>query len=135
MASSSERLRQLEQAEKQLVNCVQSLGLCLQELSKDKMTAVKQVEVHSQTFLNGLELLESSLNGQINYLAQVSTGNAHEGSPYGSQKALDMALHRQEHSRTRLKELEMMRMHHIREQNASLMAKRERPSTSNMPSQ
>jgi hypothetical protein len=29
----------------------------------------------------------------------------------------------------------MMRMHHIREQNASLMAKRERPSTSNMPSQ
>lgn len=133
MTSSSERLRQLEASEKQLVSSLQSLGLALQELSKEK-TGVKQVELHSQTFLQGLEALESSLNGQINYLSQVSTGTPHCGSPYGQQKLLDMAHHRSDHTRTRLKELEMMRNIHIRElnQNHNAMAKREQdmPSSS-----
>lgn len=114
MASSGDRLRQLEMSEKQLVTCMQSMGLALQELGKEK-SAFKQVEMYSSSFVRDIESLENSLNAQINYLAQVSTGQPHEGSQYGTQKSLDMALHRLEHSRSRLKELERMRACHMHE--------------------
>lgn len=112
--SSKDRLRQLEATEKHLVNCVQSLGLALQELAKEK-PMIKQVEAHSNNFLQGIETVETNLNAQINYLTQVSTGQTHEGSSYGQQKVLNMAWHRLEHSRSRLKELERLRAHHVHE--------------------
>lgn len=50
--------------------------------------------------------MESKLSEQINYLTQVSTGQPHEGSGYASAKVLQMAWHRIQHARSRVRELE-----------------------------
>lgn len=46
------------------------------------------------------------MSEQINYLTQVSTGQPHEGSGYASAKVLQMALHRIQHARFRVRELD-----------------------------
>lgn len=50
--------------------------------------------------------MEQKLSEQINYLTQVSTGQPHEGSGYGSAKVLQMAWHRISHAKSRVRELE-----------------------------
>lgn len=82
------------------------------ELSKEK-SSLKQAENHTQTFLKTLGAVESKLTDQINYLTQVSTGQPHEGSGYASQKVLQMAWHRLEHARSRVNELDRIRMKHV----------------------
>lgn len=82
------------------------------ELSKEK-SSLKQAENHTQTFLKTLGQVENRLTEQINYLTQVSTGQPHEGSGYSSQKVLQMAWHRLEHARSRVNELDRLRMKHL----------------------
>lgn len=89
------------------------LGQALQELSKDK-PSMKQVESHTTNFIKTLEGVESGLTKQINYLTQVSTGQPHEGSCYAAQKDLLMAMHRVEHVKSRLNELEKIHNEHLR---------------------
>lgn len=55
-------------------------------------------------------IVESKLSEQLNYLTQVSTGQPHEGSGYASAKVLQMAWHRIQHARSRVRELEDSRM-------------------------
>jgi len=74
-------------------------------MGKDKPSQ-KQVDIHSGNFLKALNRVEVELSGHINYLTQVSTGQAHEGSSYGAQKTLQMAWHRLEHARAKVVELE-----------------------------
>lgn len=71
MTSSSERLRQLEHSEKSLVTLVSSLGLALQELSKEK-TGVKQVRL--TTLLVPFELYQFIFNSNFrsNYMPRHS---------------------------------------------------------------
>lgn len=64
-------------------------------------------------FLKTLSAVENKLTEQINYLTQVSTGQPHEGSGYASQKVLQMAWHRSEHARSRVNELERIRIKHL----------------------
>lgn len=64
-------------------------------------------------FLKTLSTVENKLTEQINYLTQVSTGQPHEGSGYASQKVLQMAWHRLEHARSRVNELDRIRMKHV----------------------
>lgn len=64
-------------------------------------------------FLKTLSSVENKLTDQINYLTQVSTGQPHEGSGYASQKVLQMAWHRLEHARSRVNELDRIRIKHI----------------------
>jgi len=80
-------------------------GQALIELSKDK-SSLKMSEQQTHQFLKTLNLVETKLTEQINYLTQVSTGQPHEGSGYASQKVLQMAWHRLEHARSRVNELE-----------------------------
>lgn len=87
------------------------LGQVFMELSKEKISA-KQTENHTQTFLKTLGAVENKLTDQINYLTQVSTGQPHEGSGYASQKVLQMAWHRLQHARSRVNELDRIRMIH-----------------------
>lgn len=63
-------------------------------------------------FLKTLSAVENKLTEQINYLTQVSTGQPHEGSGYASQKVLQMAWHRSEHARSRVNELDRIRIKH-----------------------
>lgn len=77
----------------------------MQELGKEK-TSQKAVENNTQQFLKSLNIIESKLSEQINYLTQVSTGQPHEGSGYASAKVLQMAWHRIQHARSRVRELD-----------------------------
>lgn len=94
------------------------LGQVFMELSKEK-SSLKQAENHTQTFLKTLGAVESKLTDQINYLTQVSTGQPHEGSGYASQKVLQMAWHRLEHARSRVNELDRIRMKHVQGRTAN----------------
>jgi len=105
MAGPMERLTALDQVEKDILGCLQSSGQVLAELSKDKLSA-KQVETHTNNFHKTLNRVEVEMTKHINYLTQVSTGQAHEGSSYASQKVLQMAWHRSEHARSKVLELE-----------------------------
>lgn len=88
------------------------LGQVFVELSKEK-SSLKQAENHTQMFLKTLSAVENKLTEQINYLTQVSTGQPHEGSGYASQKVLQMAWHRSEHARSRVNELDRIRIKHL----------------------
>nr|CAG4649876.1 EOG090X0LXA [Scapholeberis mucronata]SVE94034.1 EOG090X0LXA [Scapholeberis mucronata] len=103
-----ERLQALDNVEKEIASCIQSAGQALLELSKDK-ASMKQVESHTSQFLKTLNHVEAELSRHINYLTQVSTGQPHEGSAYGSSKMYKTARHRLEHTRTRLQDLENLK--------------------------
>lgn len=103
--SSQDRLKKLELIERDLTTALSSAGQALSELAKDK-PSVKVLETNATNFLREITKVEAELNEQIQYLAQVSSGQAHEGSSYASQKVVAMAWHRLEHTKTRLSELE-----------------------------
>ncbi|KAK3589902.1 hypothetical protein CHS0354_034914 [Potamilus streckersoni] len=109
MAASGpvERLQQLENIEKEIINTIQCAGKALEELAKEK-PQMKAVETQTTNFIKTLESLEQGLMKQINYLTQVSTGQPHEGSCYAAQKDLLMAYHRKAHVQSRLEELEKL---------------------------
>lgn len=81
-------------------------------MSKDK-SSLKLSEGQTHQFLKTLNLVESKLTEQINYLTQVSTGQPHEGSGYASQKVLQMAWHRLEHIRSQINKLDQVKYKHI----------------------
>jgi len=107
--------------------CIQSAGNALQELSKEKPSQ-KNAENHTNQFLKSLNSIENKLSDQINYLLQVSTTSAHEGSGYASAKVLQMAWHRMHNVRHRIKELEDAGNKHAKKQNHSVVS-----STSSLP--
>ncbi|XP_066258753.1 mediator of RNA polymerase II transcription subunit 11 [Euwallacea similis] len=111
MAAPMERIQLLDSIEKDIITCLNSAGQVFLELSKEK-SSLKQAENHTQTFLKTLGAVENKLTDQINYLTQVSTGQPHEGSGYASQKVLQMAWHRLEHAKSRVNELEKIKLRH-----------------------
>lgn len=74
-------------------------------MGKEK-SSQKSAENHTQQFLKSLNTVESKLSDQISYLNQVSTGQPHEGSGYAAAKVLQMAWHRIQHAKSRLREME-----------------------------
>ncbi|KAF5287118.1 hypothetical protein FQR65_LT12341 [Abscondita terminalis] len=112
MTAPMERIQVLDSIEKDIITCLHSAGQAFVELSKEK-SSLKQAENHTQTFLKTLGVVETKLTDQINYLTQVSTGQPHEGSGYASQKVLQMAWHRLEHARSRVNELDRLKVKHL----------------------
>ncbi|XP_022918717.1 mediator of RNA polymerase II transcription subunit 11 [Onthophagus taurus] len=112
MSAAVERIHTLDAIEKDIITCLHSAGQVFLELSKDK-SSLKQAENHTHTFLKTLGNVENKLTEQINYLTQVSTGQPHEGSGYSSQKVLQMAWHRLEHARSRVNELDRIKLKHM----------------------
>ncbi|XP_017137626.1 mediator of RNA polymerase II transcription subunit 11 [Drosophila miranda] len=106
-----DKIHALDEIEKEIILCMQSAGQALQELGKEK-SSQKNAETQSQQFLKSLSSVESKLSEQINYLTQVSTGQPHEGSGYASAKVLQMAWHRIQHARSRVRELEETKAKH-----------------------
>lgn len=100
-----DKIHALDEIEREIILCLQSAGQTLQELSKEK-SSQKNAETQTQQFVKSLNNVDSKLSEQINYLTQVSTGQAHEGSGYASAKVLQMAWHRIQHARSRVRELE-----------------------------
>ncbi|KAJ8980889.1 hypothetical protein NQ317_011273 [Molorchus minor] len=112
MTAPMERIQVLDSIEKDIVACLYSAGQVFVELSKEK-SSLKSAENQTQTFLKTLSAVENKLTDQINYLTQVSTGQPHEGSGYASQKVLQMAWHRLEHARSRVNELDRIKVKHV----------------------
>jgi len=105
------RMGELDRVEKEIMKCLHSAGLGLQEIAKDKPSQ-KQVDLLVTQFMNSLQDIDTSLTDNIKYLTQVSTGQPHEGSSYASQKVLQMAWHRLEHARSRVAELDRLKGQH-----------------------
>lgn len=101
---ANERLRALEEVEKEIAVVLQCAGTIVLELSKDKHNAslLDRQLVQFQTSVNRVE---SELSGQIRYLTQVATGQPHEGSTYSARKDCQMALNRAEYAKVKLGEL------------------------------
>ncbi|KAJ8917540.1 hypothetical protein NQ315_005589 [Exocentrus adspersus] len=112
MTAPMERIQVLDSIEKDIITCLHSAGQVFVELGKEK-SSLKQAENHTQMFLKTLSAVENKLTDQINYLTQVSTGQPHEGSGYASQKVLQMAWHRLEHARSRVNELDRIKLKHL----------------------
>ncbi|CAL1541372.1 unnamed protein product [Lymnaea stagnalis] len=128
-----EKLLALEKIEKDIATVLQTAGQALQELSKDK-PAFKHVEGHTSNFLKTLQEIENGLSQQISYLSQVTTGQPHEGSSYASQKDLQMAMHRLEHVKSRLSELDKIKQEHLRQKHTGIirsfsMSEQQQPHT------
>ncbi|XP_003739948.1 mediator of RNA polymerase II transcription subunit 11 [Galendromus occidentalis] len=108
------KLKELDDIEKDVAQALHAAGQALTELGKDKPT-LKPVEANTTNFLKTLQSVESNLSKHIVYLSQVSTVQPHEGSNYAAQKVFHMALHRLEHARSRMNELERVRQSHLQQ--------------------
>jgi mediator of RNA polymerase II transcription subunit 11 len=116
--NSKDRLPQLETIEQQIASALQYAGQALIETSKDK-PILRQVDTNTSQFMKMMENVETGLSEQINYLTTVSTGQPHGGSSYAAQKDMQMAYHRQEHVRSRIAELERLRVEQLQRGNTA----------------
>ncbi|XP_039355711.1 mediator of RNA polymerase II transcription subunit 11 [Mauremys mutica] len=101
---ANERLRVLEELEREIGASLQSAGNVILELSKEKPNE-RLLERQAAQFTASVQKVESELSGQIRYLTQVATGQPHEGSSYSARKGCQMALNRVDYARVKLGEL------------------------------
>ncbi|XP_053908739.1 mediator of RNA polymerase II transcription subunit 11 [Cuculus canorus] len=101
---ANERLRVLEELEREIGASLQSAGTVILELSKEK-AGERLLERQAAQFGAAVQKVEAELSAQIRYLTQVATGQPHEGSSYAARKATELALNRVEYARRRLGEL------------------------------
>lgn len=101
---ANERLRALEEVEKEIAMILQCAGTIVLELSKDKHNA-SLLDRQLLQFQSSVNRVESELSAQIRYLTQVATGQPHEGSTYSARKDCQMAMNRAEYAKVKLGEL------------------------------
>ena len=65
-----DRLEQLNEIEKEIVEAMKNAGVSMQELAKDTVTK-KNAEQASTNYIKSLQKIENDLLKQINYLSQV----------------------------------------------------------------
>ncbi|KAM9314532.1 mediator of RNA polymerase II transcription subunit 11 [Pholidichthys leucotaenia] len=101
---ATDRLRALEDVEKEIATVLLSAGNIVLELSKDKSNG-SYLERQIVQFQGAVNRVETELSGHIRYLTQVATGQPHEGSTYSARKDCQMALNRAEYAKVKLGEL------------------------------
>ncbi|CAI5791693.1 mediator of RNA polymerase II transcription subunit 11 [Podarcis lilfordi] len=101
---ANERLRLLEELEREIGAAMQSAGTVILELSKEKPNW-SLLERQTSQFMGSVQKVESELSAQIRYLTQVATGQPHEGSSYSARKDCQMALKRIDYARVKLGEV------------------------------
>ncbi|XP_027894392.1 mediator of RNA polymerase II transcription subunit 11 [Xiphophorus couchianus] len=101
---ANERLRVLEEVEKDIAVVLQCAGNIVLELSKDKHNA-SHLDRQLVQFQTSISRVENELGAQIRYLTQVATGQPHEGSTYSTRKDCQMSLNRAEYAKVKLGEL------------------------------
>ncbi|XP_066930148.1 mediator of RNA polymerase II transcription subunit 11-like [Clytia hemisphaerica] len=105
MSLSRDRLKQLEEVEKDVVVVIESASQSLLELSKQQPSE-EYVIARTTEFLKGLEGVERKLNEHISYLSQVSTNQQHEGSIYSEEKRFQLVCESTDIVLKRIKALE-----------------------------
>ncbi|XP_062813620.1 mediator of RNA polymerase II transcription subunit 11 [Anolis carolinensis] len=101
---ANERLRILEELEREIGTALQSAGTVILELSKEKPNE-RLLDRQASQFVASVQKVESELSAQIRYLTQVATGQPHEGSSYSARKDCQMALKRIDYAQVKLGEL------------------------------
>ncbi|XP_066065288.1 mediator of RNA polymerase II transcription subunit 11 [Chamaea fasciata] len=101
---ANERLRALEELEREIGASLQSAGSVILELSKEKPQE-RHLDRQAAQFGAAVAKVEAELSAQIRYLTQVATGQPHEGSSYAARKSCQLALNRLDYARRRLGEL------------------------------
>ncbi|XP_054848176.1 mediator of RNA polymerase II transcription subunit 11 [Eublepharis macularius] len=101
---ANERLRLLEELEREIGAALQCAGTVILELSKEKPNE-RLLERQAGQFAAAVQKVEAELSAQIRYLTQVATGQPHEGSSYSARKDCQMALNRVDYARLKLGEL------------------------------
>uniref|UniRef100_A0A098LXD1 Mediator of RNA polymerase II transcription subunit 11 n=1 Tax=Hypsiglena sp. JMG-2014 TaxID=1550645 RepID=A0A098LXD1_9SAUR len=101
---ANERLRLLEELEREIGAALQSAGTVILELSKEKPSE-RLLDRQAAQFGASVQKVEAELSGQIRYLTQVATRQPHEGSSYAARKDCQMALKRVDFARLKLAEL------------------------------
>ncbi|XP_053115540.1 mediator of RNA polymerase II transcription subunit 11 [Hemicordylus capensis] len=101
---ANERLRLLEELEREIGVALQSAGTVTLELSKEKPNE-RLLDRQALQFVSSVQKVESELSAQIRYLTQVATGQPHEGSSYSVRKDCQMARNRIDYARLKLGEL------------------------------
>uniref|UniRef100_V9LJQ0 Mediator of RNA polymerase II transcription subunit 11 n=1 Tax=Callorhinchus milii TaxID=7868 RepID=V9LJQ0_CALMI len=101
---ANERLRNLEELEREIERMLQSAANTILEMSKEKPVE-RSLERHSSQFTGSVQRVESELGGHIRYLTQVATGQPHEGSSYCWRKDAQMALNRVDYARMKVGDL------------------------------
>ncbi|XP_060635743.2 mediator of RNA polymerase II transcription subunit 11 [Anolis sagrei] len=101
---ANERLRILEELEREIGAALQSAGTVILELSKEKPNE-RLLDRQAAQFVASVQKVESELSAQIRYLTQVATGQPHEGSSYSARKDCQMALKRVDYAQVKLGEL------------------------------
>nr|XP_056719549.1 mediator of RNA polymerase II transcription subunit 11 [Euleptes europaea] len=101
---ANERLRLLEELEREIGAALQCAGTVILELSKEKPNE-RLLDRQAAQFAASVQKVEAELSAQIRYLTQVATGQPHEGSSYSARKDCQMALNRVDYARLKLGEL------------------------------
>ncbi|XP_077021806.1 mediator of RNA polymerase II transcription subunit 11 [Tamandua tetradactyla] len=101
---ANERLRALEDIEREIGAILQNAGNVILELSKEK-TNERLLDRQAAAFTASVQHVEAELSAQIRYLTQVATGQPHEGSSYSSRKDCQMALKRVDYARLKLSDV------------------------------
>ncbi|PFX29044.1 mediator of RNA polymerase II transcription subunit 11-like [Stylophora pistillata] len=116
MSQSGDRLKQLEEIEKDVVKVIRSAGETLEELSKDAPSE-DRINSTATKFLKSLEGVEKGLTEQIGYLTQVATGQPHEGSTYGAEKDFELLRCRTKAIKDQLVEIQHQGTHQVSDMN------------------
>lgn len=101
---ANERLRALEDIEREIGAILQNAGTAILELSKEK-TNERLLDRQAAAFTASVQHVEAELSAQIRYLTQVATGQPHEGSSYSSRKDCQMALKRVDYARLKISDV------------------------------
>lgn len=101
---ANERLRALEDIEREIGAILQNAGTAILELSKEK-TNERLLDRQAAAFTTSVQHVEAELSAQIRYLTQVATGQPHEGSSYSSRKDCQMALKRVDYARLKISDV------------------------------
>ncbi|XP_020607398.1 mediator of RNA polymerase II transcription subunit 11-like [Orbicella faveolata] len=114
MSQSGDRLKQLEEIEKDIVKVIRSAGETLEELAKEAPSE-DRINSTATRFLKSLEGVEKGLSEQIGYLTQVATGQPHEGSTYGAEKDFELLRCRTKTIKDQLVEIHQQGTHQASE--------------------
>ncbi|PAV68324.1 hypothetical protein WR25_12963 [Diploscapter pachys] len=86
-----QRLEAIANVEKKIDELLLNAQSCISELTKDKQISKQKMEESSQSFRRTLNTIESELGAQLQYLAHVCVGAAHQGSTFASEKNTALA--------------------------------------------
>nr|XP_039320270.1 mediator of RNA polymerase II transcription subunit 11-like [Saimiri boliviensis boliviensis] len=99
-----ERLRALEDIEREISAILQNAGTVILELSKAK-TNQRLLELQAAAFTASMQHVEAELSARIRHLTRVATGQPHEGSSCSLRKDCQMALKPVGYARLRLSDV------------------------------